>query len=63
MKKYKANPSDLSLLADYTDYVSKYADFVEDFEEWGDKELNTAEMAYYVEVQSRVSQKLLEAAN
>lgn len=63
MKKYKDNPSDLGLLADYADYMSKYADFVEDFEKWEDEEMNAAETAYYIEVQSRVSKKLLEVAN
>ena len=62
MKKYKANPSDLSLLTDYANYMSKYADFVEDFEKWEDEEMNAAETAYYIEVQARVSKKLLEAA-
>lgn len=62
MKKYKANPSDLSLLADYADYMSKYADFVEDFENWEDEDMNAAETAYYIDVQSRVSKKLLEVA-
>lgn len=60
MKKYSANPSDLSLLIDYADYMKKYADFVEDFEKWEDEDLNTAETAYYIDVQSRVSKKLLE---
>ncbi len=63
MKKYSANPTDMSLLADYADYMSKYADFVEDFEKWEDEEMNTAETAYYIEVQSRVREKLLEVAN
>lgn len=62
MKKYKANPNDLSLLADYSDYLSDYADFVEDFEKWDDEELNAAETAYYIDVQARVSKKLLEVA-
>ena len=62
MKKYKANPSDLSLLTDYANYMSKYADFVEDFEKWEDEEMNAAETAYYIDVQARVSKKLLEAA-
>jgi hypothetical protein len=62
MKKYKANPSDLGLLADYADYMSKYADFVEDFEKWDDEDLNAAETAYYIDVQARVSKKLLEVA-
>ena len=61
MKKYKDNPTDLSLLSDYADYMSKYADFVEDFEDWENEDLNAAELAYYVDVQARVSKKLLEA--
>lgn len=60
MKKYKANPSNLSLLADYADYMRKYADFVEDFEKWEDKKLSASETAYYIDVQARVSKKLLE---
>ena len=62
MKKYKANPSDFSLLTDYANYMSKYADFMEDFEKWEDEEMNAAETAYYIDVQARVSKKLLEAA-
>lgn len=63
MKKYKADPSDMSLLMDYTDYMSKYSEFVEDFEEWeDDDDMNAAETAYYIDVQARVSKKLLEIA-
>lgn len=62
MKKYKANPTDLSLLADYADYMSRYADFVKEFDAWDDKDMNAAETAYYIDVQARVSKKLLEAA-
>lgn len=61
MKKYMADPSDMSLLMDYADYMSKYSDFVEDFEEWeDDDDMNAAETAYYIDVQARVSKKLLE---
>lgn len=63
MKKYMADPSDISLLMDYADYMSEYSDFVEDFEEWeDDDDMNTAETAYYIDVQARVSKKLLEIA-
>ena len=63
MKKYMADPTDKSLLKDYADYMSKYSDFVEDFEEWEDNDdMNTAETAYYIDVQARVSKKLLEIA-
>lgn len=62
MKKYTANPTDISLLSDYATYMSKYADFVEDFKKWENEEMNAAETAYYIDVQARVSKKLLEVA-
>ena len=62
LKKYEANPNDLSLLSDYAKYMSDYAEVVEDFEKWEDEELNDAELTYYVEVQSRVTKKLLEVS-
>ncbi|MGI6200474.1 MAG: DUF6591 domain-containing protein [Christensenellales bacterium] len=62
VQQYRENPNDMGLLSDYTAYMSKYADFVEDFEQWDDEEMNEAETAYYIEVQARVSKKLLDAA-
>ena len=62
MEKYNEDPSDLSLLADYSVYLGKYAEFVEDFEKWENDEMNDAEMSYYIDVQNRVSKKLLEVA-
>lgn len=62
MKKYQANPTDLGLLTDYASYMSDYTKFCQDFEKWEDEDLNTAELAYYVDVQARVSKKLLEVA-
>lgn len=62
MKKYTENPTDIGLLSDYTDYMSKYADFVESFGKWENEEMNAAETAYYIDVQARVSKKLLEVA-
>lgn len=63
MEKYAASDgSDLTLLTDYADYMSKYADMMADLEEWDSADMNTAETAYYIEVQSRISQKLLEVA-
>ena len=61
MNKFSEDSTDISLLADYADYMKKYAEFVEDFEKWDDDtEMNDAEMAYYIDVQARVSKKLLE---
>lgn len=63
MEKHAASDgSDLTLLTDYADYMSKYADMMADLEAWDSADMNTAETAYYIEVQSRISQKLLEVA-
>lgn len=63
MKKYKANPTDMSILSDYAKYMGQYADMMEKFEKWENEDLNTAEAAYYVDVQARITKKLLEVAN
>ena len=60
MKKYSDNPDDLSLLAEYSTYMDKYDDMVENFDEWEDEDMNDDETAYYIDVQARVSKKLLE---
>lgn len=61
MKKYEeSDGTDLDLLSDYADYMSKYADVVKDFEAWDSEELNAAEMAYYLDVQTRITKRLLE---
>lgn len=63
MKKYQnSNGTDMSLLTDYSKYMSKYAQVCEDFAKWENADINTAEMTYYLEVQTRVSKKLLEVA-
>lgn len=62
MKKYKENPTDLSLLADYAEYMAKYIDVMAKLEKMGEEELNDAELLYYIEVNNRISQKLLEVA-
>lgn len=61
MKKYaESNGSDLTMLAEYSNYMSKYAEVAESFDAWGDKEMNKAETAYYLDVQTRINKKLLE---
>lgn len=63
MEKYKnSNGTDMSLISDYTDYMNKYTQFTNDFAAWEDKEMNSEEAAYYLEVQTRVNQKLINAA-
>lgn len=62
MKKYSENPTDLTLLSDYADYIGKYTEAMKNFETLGDNEMNEAELAYYIEVSARVSAKLIELA-
>ena len=63
MKKYEdsagTNPE---LIAQYAVIMSKYTQFAADFEKWEEEDMNEAEMKYYIEVEARVSQKLVEVA-
>lgn len=61
MKRYNASGgSDLSLLMEYTDYLSRYSDAMASLEAIEDDDLNDAELAYYLEVMNRINKKLLE---
>lgn len=62
MKKYKENSTDLSLLADYADYMTQYVDTMAKLEKLGEENLNDAELLYYVETSNSISQKLLKVA-
>lgn len=63
MEKYaNSNGTDTQLIIDYGSYMQKYLDVVKSFEEWEDKKLNTEETKYYIQVQSRVNQKLIDAS-
>ncbi len=62
MKKYEDGGSPAGMLGDYLKYMAKYAETMTKFEAVDEDELSTADAAYYVEVQSRVTQKLLTAA-
>ena len=62
MKQYKENPYDFSLLAKYTEMMKKTVEINESFEEWDEEEMNNAEIKYYLEVNNRVMQKLIDVA-
>ncbi|MCC8195535.1 MAG: hypothetical protein LIO49_01795 [Ruminococcus sp.] len=63
MEKYEEEGNPISMLTDYLDYISKYAETMEKLDALDDIEMTNAELAYYIEVTSRVSQKLLEYAD
>lgn len=60
MKKYESSNDVASLAAQYTDFVSKYADAERKFDALENDDLNDAETTYYIEVQTRINNKLLE---
>lgn len=62
MKEYEKNPSDWNLLLKYTEMMSTLVDMESSFSKWGEEELSNEELQYYVEVQARITNKLLEAA-
>ena len=64
MQRYtNAGDSDLvAMMGDYASFMSRYADFAEKLDAMDESELTNAELAYYIEVTSRCSQKLLLAA-
>ena len=62
MQEFAADPTDMSLLSEYSDLVSQAADMDEKFAEWEDDDMNDAELEYYLEVSGRIVQRLAEVA-
>ena len=64
MKKYnKSNGTDLSLITEYADFMTKYADNLSKLDELeGDEDLTVAEAAYLAEVSARIIKKLSQIA-
>ena len=62
MERYKENSSDLELLSEMTDLLTEETTMLEQMENMDQSEMNTAELAYYLEVTARIEKKLLEAA-
>ncbi len=62
MKKYMANPSDLTLLSEYASMTSDLLEMDKELQAWEGKDMNAAETKYYVEMTGRISKKLLEVA-
>lgn len=60
LKKYKENPSDLSILAEYTEIMEEYTDTMEELDDIDQDDLSEADLAYYLEVYSRIMKKISE---
>lgn len=61
MKKYNANPSDRTLLDGYMDMLDRSVEMTEKFEAWDEGEMNDEELKYYLDVNNRVSKKMIDA--
>ena len=62
MKKYNNSSNPVSLMKDYTEYMSKYADMVDKIDNIDKDSLSKADLDYYIDVTSRVTKKLAEVA-
>lgn len=62
MEKFSASDNTLSMLAEYSDFMTKYAETLSAMEALDDGEMSKEEAAYYLEVTTRINQKLLSAA-
>ena len=63
MKQFQANPTSLELMSKYAEFISNYDEAVEAMDKIGDSDLNNKELSYYLEVTTRIQQKLLEVTN
>lgn len=62
MKKYENSDNPMSMLSDYTKFMSQYSETMQKLDEWKSKDLNTKEAAYLLDVTNRINKKLLEVA-
>lgn len=62
MKSYKNNPTDVTLALKSAEMATAYAENMEKLESLDTSSLNDAELAYYLEVTNRITQKLLSIA-
>ena len=63
MTKYNASKgTNPELITAYSEYMKKYIDATDAFKKWDSKEINKEEAKYYVDVQTRVTQKLMKVS-
>lgn len=61
MEKYKTSDNAATMLADYLKFLEQAQETNKKFEEWDSEDMNDAELKYYLEVTTRVAQKLIDA--
>jgi len=63
MKKYQENPSDMELLSEMGTLIAEEEKMLKQMESMDESEMNSVELAYYIDVTARIQKKLLEVAN
>lgn len=61
MEKYANSDNAIGMLTDYLAYMERYAETMEKLDALDDSEMSTEEALYYMEVQTRITQKLAAA--
>lgn len=62
MRLYKEDPTNAEVLAQHSDMLTREVTMLKEFDEWESEDMTTAETAYYLEVQSRIYDKLATVA-
>ena len=62
MKNFKNDPSNTTLLTQYSTIMTQYTETMSKMSAWKNEDLNDEELQYYIEVNDRITQKLLEIA-
>ena len=63
MESYSENPTDLTLIAQYADMLVKAEEMNKAFEAWDEDDLSSEELKYYLDVNNRVMQMLVDVAD
>lgn len=59
MTDFKENPTDMTLLLQYTEMLGRLEEMNAAFDAWESEEMSNEELAYYLEVTARIEQKLI----
>jgi hypothetical protein len=62
MKKYKESGNSVTMLPDYLKFLAQYTETMQKMEAMPDENLSDIEMNYFIQVQTRINNKLLEVA-
>ena len=62
MKKYSENPTDLSMLTEYSSMLIKLNEMNQAFAAWDSADMSNEELKYYLDVNNRITKMLVDVA-